>query len=67
MTPNDVPPRELSPQELRKVYDRIRREFTAEKLMEYIEDDAPKVPADVVMAGFEAILAGGEVPPGESP
>lgn len=57
MTPNDVPPpREYSPEEMRKICDHFRKQITPEDLIEYIEDDAPTVPAEVVMAEFEAMI-----------
>jgi hypothetical protein len=65
MTPNDRSPRELTADELRAVCDRHRRAITAEDLIEYVEDDAPKVPASVILADIDAFLAG--LNPSETP
>ena len=61
MTPNDVPPpREYSPEEMRKICDHFRKQITPEDLIEYIEDDAPTVPAEVILADIDAFLADGD-------
>jgi hypothetical protein len=44
MTPNDEP-REYTPDELRKIYAEFKKEFTVEKLIEYVRDDIPRYPA----------------------
>ena len=57
MTPNDVPPlREYTPEEMRTIFDRYRRQLTAEELMEYIEDDDEKYPIEQVLAEAEAMI-----------
>jgi hypothetical protein len=55
MSQND-PLREFTPEELRAIYARHKKQFTVERLIEYIEDDQPKVPADVVLAEIEELV-----------
>jgi hypothetical protein len=53
---SEFEPREYSPEELRKIYAKFEKEFTCEKLIEYIEDDDVKFPIEDVLAKAEEIV-----------
>lgn len=56
MTPaDDAPIPELTPEEKAKVYAHFAKQFTVEKLIEYIENDEPMFSAEEVLASVEAI------------
>ena len=62
MTPSDEPLREYTPEELKAIYAKFKKEFTVERLIEYIEDDDEKVPAGQVLAEIEEIVRRSESP-----
>ena len=45
---------------------KMKREFTVEKLIEYIEDDVPKVPMGEALAKLDAILGEDDEPVAEA-
>ena len=53
---NKYEPREYTPEELRKIYAKFEKEFTCEKLIEYIEDSDEKFPIEQVLAEAEEIV-----------
>ncbi len=53
-TPDEFP--ELSPEHKARVYAYYRKQFTVEKLIEYIEDDVEKFPFEQVLQEAEAIM-----------
>lgn len=55
-------PREYTPEEIRKIYAKFEKEFTCEKLIEYIEDSDPKVPFRQVIDEIEAMVTAAEGP-----
>ena len=59
---NKYEPREYTPEELRKIYAKFEKEFTCEKLIEYIEDTDEKIPAEVVLAEIERMVTEAEGP-----
>lgn len=60
--PNQNESREYTPEELKKIHAKFKKEFTVEDMIEYVEDDVPKVSADVVLAEIEAMVATAEGP-----
>ena len=55
--PDEFP--ELTPEHKARIYAYYRKQFTVEKLIEYIEDDVEKYPYEQVLAEVEAIEAVG--------
>ena len=53
---NKYEPREYTPEELRKIYAKFEKEFTCEKLIEYIEDSDEKFPIGDVLAEADEIV-----------
>ncbi len=53
-TPDEFP--ELTPEQKAKVLAYYRKQFTIEKLIEYIEDDVEKFPYEQVLQEAEAIM-----------
>ena len=67
MTPDDVTPiPELTPEQKAKVYAHFDRQFTPERLIEYIDNQDPGRPADEVLAEADEWLRRYEAPPAEA-
>lgn len=56
MTSNNEQLRDYTPDELRAIYAQLKKKFTVEDLIEYIEDDEEKFPAGQVLAEVEEIV-----------
>ncbi len=63
---SEFEPRQYTPEELRKIYAKFEKEFTCEKLIEYIEDDDEKFPIEDVLAEAEEIVRTYEPSPSEN-
>ncbi len=51
-----VPQPEITPEELAAFYDEQKKLFTVEDLMQYLDDDLPRTPAEDVLAELERDL-----------
>lgn len=60
--PNDNRPREYTPEELKSIYAKFKKEFTVEDLIEYVEDDVPRVPFEAVIQEIEKMVEEAEGP-----
>jgi hypothetical protein len=47
---------DYTPEEKAAILAKFKKEFTVERLLEYIEDDDEKIPADQVMSEMEAAV-----------
>ncbi len=54
--PNQVTPSDFTPAEKAAIYAKHRALFTPEKLIEYIEDDDERFPADQVLAELHEMI-----------
>lgn len=54
--PNDTPRFDYSPEEKARIYAKFRAEFTADDLVDYIEDDDEKYSAEEVRAELQEMI-----------
>ncbi len=55
-----------TPEEKAAIYAEMKKKFTVEKLIEYIEDDAEKFPAEQVLVEIEEMVRKAQARPGET-
>jgi hypothetical protein len=62
--PNNNPPLpDWTPEEKAAIYAKFKKQFTVEKLIEYIEDDEEKFPAEQVLMEIEEMVRKSKLPP----
>lgn len=49
----ETPRSEYTPEQLARIYAEAKKNFTVEDLMEYLDDDLPRTPAEDVLAELE--------------
>ena len=54
--PSENEPREYTPDELKKIYSKFKKEFTCEKLIEYLQVDGEQFPLDQVLSEADEIV-----------
>ena len=59
---DDAPIPELTPEEKAKVLAHFAKQFTVEKLIEYVEDDVEKMPFERVLAEVEEMVRAAREP-----
>jgi hypothetical protein len=55
-----------TPEEKAAIYAEMKKKFTVEKLIEYIEDDEEKFPAEQVLVEIEEMVRKAQARPGET-
>jgi hypothetical protein len=61
---NGQPLPDWTPEEKAAIYAEMKKKFTVEDLIEYIEDDDEKFPADQVLAELEEMVRKAKTSPG---